>query len=431
MSDPRSYFQIIERLEKLRDEPARENRVPLFREALKRLSRERGIAIRGEAVVLVAGTNGKGSVSKTLETLLARPGRSIGLFTSPHMMDTTERIRSDGRDLTRDEFVQCFTTVEPFTNGLSHFEILTLMMAEAFFGGRIRRAVDLAIVEVGVGGRLDPTRVFPHDVSVVTRIGLDHEEILGGSLEAIAREKFAIVDPGNVVVSAPLSPGGRRVFEERKNETPGTYVEVPDAEFVVATAGPAPTWTLRSRWGDAPLSLKGRRAAENANVALHVLSMLGEDVEAALPLLTRVEWPCRMEGFVIDGREVYLSGDHNAQGAASLVEILGEFRRPSVRLVVGLGKNKSVDDFLEPLAALPGAKLHLTKTTFRSGDLTRYGDWLSRAASTHEDPSAALAHALALAKPGELVVVTGSLYLTGDLRRAILQGAFGETKPIK
>lgn len=411
----------------------------LFASALERLGHERRLAPSGERTILVAGTNGKGTVSKTLETLLSRPGRSIGLFTSPHMMETTERIRRDGSDLTREQFVECFRVVEPFSEGLSHFEILTLMMAEAFFGGRIARPVDFAVIEVGLGGRLDPTRSFPHGVSVVTRIGLDHEELLGNTLTEIAREKFAIVDPGNVVFTAPLERETRIAFDERRRETQARYFEVPTAEFSVSRGARAPVWRLRTKWGDVDLAMKGKRAADNALVALHVMEAIGEDVSAALPKLGRVEWPCRMEGFEIAGREVYLSGDHNEQGAESLVEILREFERPAIHLIVGLGRNKRVESFMSPLTKIAGVRFHLTRTTFRGGDLSRYGDWKAKAASLHEDPSDALAHVLRTAAPDDLIVVTGSLYLTGDLRRRIVQGFFGElgpepgpaTKPIK
>ncbi|MEK7357858.1 MAG: hypothetical protein AAB250_15515, partial [Bdellovibrionota bacterium] len=289
VSDSRSYFQIIEKLETLRDEPARVHRVSRFEAALARLSRERSLQARPESIVLVAGTNGKGSVAKTLEILLSSPGRSIGLFTSPHMMDTTERIRSEGRDLTQDEFVACFEAVEAYADGLSHFEILTLMMAEAFFGGRVRRVVDFAILEVGVGGRLDPTRSFPHAVSVVTRIGLDHEELLGSTLTAIAREKMAIVDPGNDVVVAPLASEALVAFDERRSQTSANYLLVPEVSFRVEHGGREPKWILRTPWGEAPLALKGRRAAENSTLARHALAALGDDAASALPRLAEIE----------------------------------------------------------------------------------------------------------------------------------------------
>ncbi|HVK62050.1 MAG TPA: hypothetical protein VM432_10885, partial [Bdellovibrionales bacterium] len=257
----------MRQIEDDRDIPGRPERFEEFKELLDLYSREQGCVLPKQTF-LIAGTNGKGSVAKTLETLLLRVHRGVGLFTSPHIVDTVERIRSYEKDLSHDEFIEVFKLIEPYRRkmGLSRFETFTLMMFEAFFGGRVRPRVECAVIEVGVGGRLDPTNAIPHSISVVTSIGRDHEAVLGNSLASIGQEKFGIVSRGNIVVCGRLpaeaaqakmtasSIAGVRVFDARIFSS---HIERSELD---------PVWVIESPWGQAPLALKGPRAIENTSI---------------------------------------------------------------------------------------------------------------------------------------------------------------------
>lgn len=322
------FRELLNRIESRHDIPAKE----LSFERVGRAIRELDVALpeRGAGVVLVAGTNGKGTISKTLEVLFAARGEAVGLFTSPHLIKTTERIRSHDQDLTEEEFVSAFNRVESLVEqeGLSHFEILTLMMIEVFFGGRLRPRVDRAVIEVGVGGRWDPTRHIPHEITVLSKLGLDHQNILGSTIEEIARHKFDAIDEGNLVIHAPLPPELEAVA--RPYRSMSRWVEAKAHSYSVSDE---PRWYLE---GKTPLKLMGRRAVENVSVALKLFEKLG--LEPSRDAISELTWPGRMEE--VEPR-VYFSGDHNPQGIASLEEILQAFRFETLWMVVGIGKKKS------------------------------------------------------------------------------------------
>ncbi len=419
------YDAVIRRIEQARDVPAKPESFERMRAALAALQLD--LPLEGVGVVLVAGTNGKGTVAKTLETLLAGEcAGAVGLFTSPHLMRTTERIRSFERDLSDSEFVAAFEKVESIVEQyeLSHFEIMTLMMAEVFFGAEIRPRVSWAVIEVGVGGRLDPTRLIPHATSVITTISLDHVELLGPTLRDIAREKFAIVDDGGLLVHRALafSEIEGDVAELCAAKRSVRRVVAPEYSFHVDEKVPA--WIMETPWGEARLSLPGKRAVENSALALTVFRELGFDPAKALSRLGQVKWPCRMERFQLRGREVYLSGDHNPEGVASLGEILAYFNYHSLELVVGIGAKKDADTMLAEFSRLPRARLRLTTTPFRGAPMAIYGEWLKRAAASDEDPVVALERALRESQEDDLIICTGSLYMVGVLREAIVSGRY-------
>lgn len=425
-SENQSEFQrVIARIEAVRDAPARSESFERFRLALEAWGYSG--PKDGKGVILVVGTNGKGSVAKTLETLIAATGRSVGLFTSPHMIRTTERIRSHGCDLSEEEFVQIFKKVEPVVSryGLSHFETLTLMMVETFFGGAVRPPVEWAVLEAGVGGRLDPTRLIPHETTVVTQLGLDHQDILGPDLSSIARQKFAAVDPGNLVVYAPLP---REVRADDVLTAEMRPFEASIFSSRVDTCQPEPQWILETPWGDATLALLGERGVRNTSVALSALEKMGFEMKSLLPHLRSVKWPCRMERFEIGGiggggkKTIYLSGDHNPQGVESLIEILSWFKYRDLHLLIGVGKNKPAAAMVERFRTIPRVRLHLTTTPFRSADGPSLKALAGRVESICVDPLVALNKVLQAAGPEDLVVVSGSLYLTGYLRGSLIRG---------
>jgi dihydrofolate synthase/folylpolyglutamate synthase len=366
---------------------------------------------------------GKGSVAKTIETLLLASGRKTGLFTSPHLIDATERIRVAGRNLTQTEFIESYEAVKTYvrSENFGRFETFVLMMAYAFWS---RAQVDHAVIEVGVGGRIDPTRGIPHATSVITQLGFDHQELLGGSISAIAVEKWQIVEPGNLVVYAPTPVEALAVVNERQKEIAAHYTEARSFSYHVDQSAECPVWVIETPWGEAPLSLMGARAIANASVALRVIEGLGLEPRQLLPYLSNVQWPGRMEGFQINGKMVFLSGDHNPQGVESLREIVEHFKYDRLHLIVGIGQNKPACEMLDRFAELPRSTLYLTPTPFRSMTREAYLQWRSDAVIA-ENPMAALQDALRVSLANDLIIVSGSLYLIGEVRKLILLGRLG------
>jgi len=428
-SNHTEFADLCRRLAQQKDRPARADRWRNFHAALK----ETKIQIDPEQVILVAGTNGKGSVCKALEILLSAAGERVGLFTSPHLQSATERIRCRSANISEAEFIElydrCKNLVERFS--LSHFESLTLMSTFAFFTDAIDRRVDRAVYEVGVGGRWDPTNAIPHSVAVVTRLGLDHAELLGPDLASIAAHKFAIAE-GLEVKRGYLLKSEQVLFSENqqlKNAT--VFWEVVEPyEFLRQEGSKVPTYELLSHWGRAPMSYLGRRGAENLSLALHVFAGLGHDPSQHLGVCREIQWPGRMERFQVHKKTIYLSGDHNLQGVESLAELLRDFKYSKCHILVGLGQNKDADSILRCLQDIPRAELTLTVTPFRGRQLDAYGAWLQRVHAATDDPLAALQSLLTTANEDDLILVTGSLYLVGHVR-SWLESQSSETDPVQ
>ncbi len=420
------YRDILDRIESARDEPARADSFARFQAALAEVGSAAGREPPRDRVILVVGTNGKGSVAKGIEALLGATGATVGLFTSPHLVSTTERIRSRGADLTEDEFAATFARVEPLVerHGLSHFETLALMAGDVFFSGAVRPRVDWAVLEAGVGGLWDPTNAFDHASTAVTRLGLDHETILGGSLESIAAHKLGAVRPGSLVVHAAFPPDAAAAFARAKRGLGGRWVQSEPFGSFAELEGGEPRFVLETPWGRVPTDLPGRRAAENLAIAARLFAELGFDPSAHSRALENIGWPGRMETFhPADGPcPVHLSGDHNEQGVRSLLDLLGDYPRGRLHWVIGIGARKDRDAMLKLYASVGDSVLNLTRVPFRGSPPADYGAWLEAAGVVDEDPMSCLRRVAHAASPGDRIVVSGSLYLVGAVRAVLRLG---------
>ncbi|MDR2766239.1 MAG: hypothetical protein LBB63_02120 [Holosporaceae bacterium] len=370
-------------------------------------------------VIIVAGTNGKGSTCAALQTLLLAAGRNVGFFSSPHLVKINERIKFNGQDVSDGEFCSLFWEVRERVGHLplSHFEYLTLMAAHYFFrthGG----GIDFAIFEVGLGGALDATNVIPHGVSVITRLGLDHEIELGSRPKEIAANKFGIISPNNRVFHTKFRDSVvERLAREYAAKLPCDFAEACSYDFEVSRSGLRPTFRIGTEFGNFPMNLQGRRGAENAALAMTIFLHLLPDGRRFLPAIARVNWPGRMEAVVVDGVEVFLSGDHNPQGIESLLEILDHYEFEEVHFVVGIGREKNHREMLRMLSDRQNSHLYLTETPFKTLPLEDYDPkFAQRAAFRSKDPLETLRAALSRAKNHDLVVATGSLHLVGAIK---------------
>lgn len=358
--------------------------------------------------VHVAGTNGKGSVCAIVERVLREAGVRTGLYTSPHLVDFRERIRVIGQWADEARLGQRLAHIQSLPEGRDRtfFEVCTALAFDDFAA----RGVEWAVVEVGLGGRLDCTNVITPAVCVITSIGLDHTEILGDTIGKIAAEKAGIIKPGVPVVVAG-GPG---------NATIAAIARERGAPLTIARAGTRPP-----SWRDValPPGLDGTHQAANAGLALQALARL-RDAGLAIPddALKRglggVRWPGRLERSPREPRLVW-DGAHNPQGIAALAsawEAVGGADPATV--VLAVSRDKDVRVMLETLARrFPRARLIATRSrserALEPESLARIARETGIEAESAPDVNAALARALA--RPGrESVLLTGSLFAIGE-----------------
>ncbi len=360
-------------------------------------------------IITVAGTNGKGTTCAVLEALLRSAGQNVGLYTSPHLIQTTERIRVNGKDISEAQFVQLFlenqNLIEKYQ--LSHFEALTLMASDHFF----QLDLDYVIFEVGLGGTYDATNIFPNYYSIITKLGLDHQNILGNTLIEVAQNKFGIIKPNTVVVHHQL---------------PAEVISLksPTANWIQAkecnSRFEKNRWFLDSQWGTAELNLPGERAVENAATALTLFEILGFKVQEHLFALSKIRWQGRMQkiNWPAFSCPLYLSGDHNIQGIESLIQILNHYDWNELHLIIGIGQDKSCEEMFALLLKLPRVKIYLTETPFKGRSIDQYPAQVLKVALQKNSNSIEILNSICPSK-NDLVVVTGSLYLVGDVLKSI------------
>lgn len=397
--------------------------------------------------VLIAGTNGKGSVAAMLDAILRRAGLRTGLYTSPHLVEITERIRVSGEPIPAEEFAALFTALHDRIEFLlasgrlrfhpTFFECLTAMGMEYFR----QRGVEFAVLEVGMGGRLDATNTASPRVSIITQVDFDHERFLGTTIAAIAGEKAGIIKPGGVVVSSAAHPEAVAVVRREAAAKQARLVEVWNeysARELHSDDGLYSFQALHSDGTSLPvrLSLRGGHQVENALTAIAAareLSRLGFAIGDAeiVEGLACAEWPGRLE-LIRERPRVYLDGAHNPAGARALAQFLTQHDPPAqqpaprIFLIYGAMRDKAVPEITEILFPLATAVILTQPQQSRATapeTLRDIGHDLNPNLLIEPTPAEALERALELASPDDIVVATGSLFLVGDLRRHCLAAA--------
>jgi dihydrofolate synthase / folylpolyglutamate synthase len=364
-----------------------------------------------QKIIHIAGTNGKGTTAKTLEQLLLSQNKKVGLYTSPHLIDTCERLRVNDKNIDAELFVQLCKTHQSLIEkwNLSHFEALTLFAVDFFFK---HHSVDFAIFEIGLGGTWDATNAVPHATSVITSIGMDHMNILGNDIKKIAENKFGIIQKNNRVLHFQYSPEIQQILSEKLKQEDAITIPTGEPEFLVEDDDTLPTYFLVTEFGETKLSLLGRRAAQNMWLALKTFESLGFSLHQGLPILETIQWPARMTPLPLDfPAPIYLSGDHNIQGLESLMEILLYAHYHEVYFVLGLSKNRRHQDFIDLLEEVPRSNIVLTRPEFNGIEPE------DDSRPFYKSPIDALNSLKSRVQKGDLVIVTGSLYLCGDLMR--------------
>jgi dihydrofolate synthase / folylpolyglutamate synthase len=371
----------------------------------------------------IAGTNGKGSTAAMLHAILSRAGYRTALYTSPHLVSFTERIRIDDGAIAEDEVVALADEVWHKAGAanvpLTFFEFITVM-AFIYFA---RQRCDIAIIEVGLGGRLDATNVITPLVSAITTISKDHEAYLGPDELAIAGEKAGIIKPRVPVVLGKISESVSTLLKNIASERNApAYALASDFSFSLKDDRVFDYTGIKKRFSDLELGLVGRHQRANAAVALAALELVQGhfpvDEKVLRDGLRQVRWPGRLE-VMFERPTVILDGAHNPEGVNALVEALAVLRRDRrLKLLFATMADKEWELMLRTLAG------SVDEIVFTKVDMERSADPQLLTKKLNQpiphrvicDPRAALSTLVREADDRDIIVVAGSLYLLGEVR---------------
>ncbi len=431
MSDRQRLAALLGRLER--------RGIRLGLDSMRRLLGALGDPQEAFASVLVAGTNGKGSTAALLAAMAGAAGYRTGLYTSPHLERVEERVRVDGRAVPTAELLAALLEVERAAErrggGLpTYFEALTAAAFLLFRGA----GIDLAVLEVGLGGRLDATNTVEPRLSLISQIGLEHQAYLGSTLTEIAREKAGVLRAGRPALAWVEEPEAEREIRRRARELGAElafaweHLDVEARESHDATGQRVRLRTVRSSY-DVEMALVGEHQVRNLALAVRGAEALAADGwERIGPAAIRAgaascRWPARLERIGLPGSgDVLLDAAHNPAGAATLARFL-ERRAEPYALVFGALSDKDVSKVLPPLAAAAAAVVFTRPPSPRALDPASLVELApGGGARVVAAPGAALESALEIS-PG-LVVACGSIYLVGALREW-LRERFGVPPP--
>jgi dihydrofolate synthase/folylpolyglutamate synthase len=386
---------------------------------------------RAFRTVHVAGTNGKGSVTAMVDAALRAAGFKSARYTSPHLVDIRERFVVGGRPVSREALAAAVAHVRDHVDALraagalavqpTFFEVTTAVAFELF-----RRAgAEIAVIEVGLGGRLDATNVVVPVAGAITSIAFDHQQYLGRTLREIAAEKAGIIKPGVPVVAGRVPPEADETIERVAEERGAALIRAWDGVDMVRLQPDSRGERVRLRtpihdYGEIDIALKGAHQIGNAVVAVRLLELLDVPAPAILDGLAHVSWPGRLElRRLAGGREAILDAAHNPAGAAALASYLQEQSGHKPPLVFGAMRDKDVDDMFRALLPAVSALIATRTSNPRAADPATLAERARAIApeirvTVEPSPRDALAAAWRLAPR---VVVAGSIFLVGDVMR--------------
>ncbi|MBR3764563.1 MAG: bifunctional folylpolyglutamate synthase/dihydrofolate synthase [Clostridia bacterium] len=378
-------------------------------------------------IIHVAGTNGKGSTCAMLAAVLKAAGYRIGLYTSPFLQHYQERIRIGGVPLTDDlmvkygnPLVEAAKALEAQGDFVTPFEMGTALALAAFAGEKC----DFAVIEVGMGGRLDPTNIVQPVACAITAIGLDHMGYLGDTLEQIAGEKAGIIKENVPVVCYPAESGVRQVFADAAARQNAPLVQLDESGILHAEGdahGSTVTYRLGRLWPDMRIGLPGQYQQRNAMTVLALVETLtaqGHAIpeEAVRRGLAEAVWPARLEW----AGNVLIDGAHNPQGVDALVQYVDNYLPDRRRvLLTGVLSDKLQPEMLAQMVHIAWEIVTVTPDTPRAMPAAEYAAHLN-ALGAWAVPADTLAEGLAMAQElagaDGVVIAAGSLYFAGGLR---------------
>ena len=386
------------------------------RELLTRL----GDPQRQFEAVLVGGTNGKGSTAATLAAMLRADGRRTGLFTSPHLTWLSERFVVDGTEVSQAQVAAALARVRPASEAVeaSFFEVVTALGCVLF----AEAGVEIAVMEVGLGGRLDATNALEPRLSVITNVALDHTAILGGTVEQIAAEKAGILRAGRPAVTA-AAPAVLPVLEQRGADLWALGRDWTAQTRSLGWQGTAVDVQWPGGAAQVQTPLLGEHGGLNAALAAVAAARLGVADEAIRQGAAQTRWPGRLEVVPWQGRRVLLDGAHNPAGAQALAQalrpLLAASGRAQLPIIFGAAEDKDLGGVAAELLPL-ASRVILTRAALspRAADPAQLAALFPGVPlELTQTPAEALA---ALRPEEELVLACGSLYLLGELRPLLL-----------
>ena len=380
--------------------------------------------------VHIAGTNGKGSTSAMIAEMARADGLVTGLYTSPHLVDITERIKINGIPIAHDEFAHLATRVRNASENLlgrgalpaqpSFFEQVTAL-AFCYFA---QQRVELVVLEVGLGGRLDATNICRPEICAITPIGGDHQSYLGHTLAEIAFEKAGIIKARIPVVSAPQADDVMGVIQRRCAELDAPLIIARDDPRVRVTGDGFCTLALKTARSeyDVTLGLRGRHQVTNALVAIHVGELLEFKQGSIEAGLRSVVWPGRLDLIKRPGKAALLiDGAHNPDGAQTLRGFIDEFYPPdstAITLVFGAMSDKALDEMIRILFPVASNSVAVRIDNPRSvepEEIVRVAKSHGYDATSARDSREGLKLAEETTPEDGLICVCGSLYLVGEI----------------
>jgi dihydrofolate synthase/folylpolyglutamate synthase len=376
---------------------------------------------RGQKYIHIAGSNGKGSVAAMVESVLMKSGLKVGFYSSPHLVRFTERFRINGKEAAPEkaaaiagEVIQVIKPAYPPT----FFEVTTAM-ALIYFA---RENVDISIMEVGMGGRLDATNVIRPVVSVITNISLEHQFFLGSRLKDIAKEKGGIIKRGVDVVTAATQPPIIRLFASICEGKKASLWRVGKDFRYRSNGSRFSYYGLRRRFKGLEVGLKGKFQNRNAALSLAVIELLERKGYAfsshdMVEGLKDTKWPGRMH-VVSQEPLIILDGAHNPEAVKELAHSIGsEFSYRRLILVIGVMEDKDIGKILKGILPMADYVFYTRPEYDRSASperLMNEGSSLGKPGQIVPDISDALDMAREVASPKDMILVTGSLFTVGE-----------------
>ena len=385
----------------------------------------------------VTGTNGKGSVCSMLSSILTSANIKTGLYISPHLVSYTERMQIDGRPITKEDFADCISAVRTFADKMiedgeeppTQFEVIT---AAAFLYFAINE-VEYAVIEVGLGGLLDSTNVVKPEISVITNVTFEHANLCGGTLEGIATHKSGIIKDGVPVVTAaqdlPLKIITRTAEEKNADifiantDFAAAYIKF-DGKFQYMNF----TSEILGENFDYKLQMLGDHQVENSAIAIMTASILSNNDERIthkdiVEGLAMAKWPARFELFDINGQKCVIDGAHNPAGMQSFRHNLDKYFPMQKRVILlGILKDKDIDAMLDYLLREDDEIVITSPDSARKATPEYLAEKVEQhqiaedKIKTFDNMREALTYAIDWANKQRLLCITGSLYLTGELR---------------
>ncbi|MCK9273705.1 MAG: bifunctional folylpolyglutamate synthase/dihydrofolate synthase [Syntrophales bacterium] len=372
--------------------------------------------------VHIGGTNGKGSVGAMLSCILDKAGYKVGLYTSPHLVDLRERIRLNGTMISEKDFLFLVNRIRSRNcENITYFEFLTSIALLYFH----IQEVDIAIIEVGMGGRLDATNLIEPELSVITNISIEHQQYLGRHLDDIAREKGGIIKKNNYIVTGAKQKKAVAILEEiANNQHSCLYKNGRDFKVISKYKSSFSYYGIKNSYRNLNISLNGRHQIDNAALALASAELLKERgfYISDLALQTGIadaRWDGRLE-LVSLSPSVVLDGAHNPAGISSLSRALRmDFSYTKLIVVFGVMEDKNYIQMFNTLANIANTIICTEPEAVRTLSMKRLQAAV-RPGHVHVEyvkiPREALLRASQLASRGDLIVVTGSLFLIGEIK---------------